>query len=84
MPRLWYYREMGQEIGPLSPLRVLELVGEGLIGPETLVRKGRDGKWVPACKIQGLFIGSQSRPPAVDLGADNLDQFCPTPWAKLV
>jgi hypothetical protein len=61
----WYYKELGLEIGPIPAERFLELALEQKIGPETPVRKGLTGRWVPACKIRGLFVGSKTRPALV-------------------
>lgn len=42
------------------------------ITPQTLIRKGMDGKWVPAQKIQGLFPGL---PPAVPVVEKSQTEF---------
>lgn len=55
--RKWFYRELGQDQGPFSPAEFLELARRQRVGPETLVRKGAEGRWVPVCKIRGLFFG---------------------------
>jgi hypothetical protein len=82
MVRWWYYKEMGQEKGPVSPQGLVALVKQGQVGPETPVRKGPYGRWAPACKIRGLFSPSASSAPAADPNADPLRDFCPTPWAS--
>jgi len=58
----WYFRQMGREFGPFSPAELVQQASDGKIGPDTEVRK-RDGTWVVASKIAGLFdCAAQSRP----------------------
>lgn len=53
--RLWYYKALGKEQGPIGPEVLASLAGRGMVTPETLVRKGESGRWVPAGIIHGLF-----------------------------
>jgi hypothetical protein len=55
MTREWYFQAMGQELGPLSVAELKAKVASGLIQPDTLVRKGTEGKWVFGGNVKGLF-----------------------------
>ena len=55
----WFFKIMGQEFGPHSSAEMKHFAIMGRITPGTLVRKGRDGKWTDAAKVQGL-LDSQS------------------------
>ena len=55
MTREWYFQVMGQELGPLSVGELKAKVANGQIQPDTLIRKGTDGKWVFGGKVKGLF-----------------------------
>lgn len=50
-----YLQIGGKERGPISAAQLKELAASGKITPETLVKNGLDGKWVPAGNIPGLF-----------------------------
>ena len=50
----WYYRILGEEIGPLSSKALLEKVRTGVIAVDTEVRKG-SSNWSPAGDVEGLF-----------------------------
>ncbi|NQT14220.1 MAG: DUF4339 domain-containing protein [Planctomycetes bacterium] len=52
----WYYRDKtAGEIGPLQGKALGRLVALNEIAPDTLVRKGSDGKWRPAHMVKGLL-----------------------------
>lgn len=51
----WYYQIMGESIGPVSGAELRKATRKGQIGPDTLVRKGAAGNWVPAWRVKGLF-----------------------------
>jgi len=58
----------GEVHGPFSTSQLKELAQIGKIGPDDLVRRGRDGQPVPAGKINGLIglLGASANPaPAV-------------------
>ena len=55
MTREWYFQVMGQELGPLSGGELKAKVANGQVQPDTLIRKGVDGKWLFATKVKGLF-----------------------------
>ena len=54
---VFYFREdAGSRIvGPLTKSQLLAAARKGRLSPEGLVRKGEDGKWVKAGRVQGLF-----------------------------
>ncbi len=46
---------MGDCIGPVDSKEIRELIKQGIISRDTLIRKGSGGKWVPADHVKGLF-----------------------------
>ena len=52
----------GQEHGPFSGAQLKQLAAQGKITGVTMVRRGAQGQWVPASRIQGLFATQQSAP----------------------
>lgn len=65
----WYVQQRaGQEdLGPLRPNELLDLVRDGFVIRDTLVRKG-DSKWFAASDVGGLFEAAR-RP--------TIQYFCP-------
>lgn len=61
----WYYKVLGEVVGPLSPAQMREKVALGEIGPQTLVRKGAHGRWVMASKVNNLLPASVDDAPVV-------------------
>ena len=55
MAKPWYFQMMGAEIGPLTPAELMDRVKLGQLQPDTLVRSGKDGKWIPADRWKGLL-----------------------------
>lgn len=55
MAKPWFIQVMGSEIGPLTPAELADKVKRGQIEPDTLVRAGPDGKWLPASRVKGLL-----------------------------
>jgi len=51
----WFCQIGGEELGPLSVKQLRAMAREGRLQPADLVRRGRDGGWVAAGRIQGLF-----------------------------
>ena len=51
----WYYRLMGDVMGPVTSKTLKDLAKNGSIEFDTQVRKGADGDWVSAASIKGLF-----------------------------
>jgi hypothetical protein len=64
MARRWYYKELGDAVGPMRASELVELARTGDIGPDTLVRRDQDGNWVPASKVRGLAQVVTARPAA--------------------
>ena len=62
MAKPWYFQVMGAEIGPLTPAELKEKVQMGQIQPDTLVRSGQDGKWIPADRWKGLLPAKEVTP----------------------
>ena len=58
----WFLRVGIHVHGPMSAAELRQKAAAGLIGPGARIRKGVDGQWVPAEKVQGLFPSSR-RPP---------------------
>ena len=61
----WYYRLMGDVVGPVTSKSLRELAKSGGIDFDTQVRKGTDGDWVSAASIKGLFPDEPYVPPQV-------------------
>lgn len=59
MAKPWYFQMMGAEIGPLTPAELMDRVKLGQVQPDTLVRSGSDGKWIPADRWKGLLPAKQ-------------------------
>lgn len=62
----WFYRTKAGEKGPLRPSDLMNLARQGVINPETPLRRSDDDKWVAAKKLKGLFPSAvevpQNRP----------------------
>lgn len=56
----WFYKLMGEEIGPISSTELRTLAQRGTISADTPVRKGQNGTWIPANRVQGLFSTSDA------------------------
>jgi len=53
----WYYKVMGQEAGPVSSSELQDLAASGFLTPDVEVRKGTEGDWTAAARVNGLFEG---------------------------
>jgi hypothetical protein len=51
----WFCRLMGSELGPFTSKQLLEMARSHQIMPDDSVKKGADGNWVEAHRVQGLF-----------------------------
>ena len=51
----WYYQTGGQTFGPMSAESLKAGAKSGRLSREGLIRRGREGKWVAATKVKGLF-----------------------------
>ncbi len=55
MATQWYCKIAGYERGPLSAQALKSMADKGRLQPDTLVRQGPEGSWVPASRVKGLF-----------------------------
>jgi hypothetical protein len=53
-PSQWFYKLMGEEIGPITSAALKSLATAGTIDRDTFVRRGTS-KWVLAVSVKGLF-----------------------------
>ena len=60
----WFYRTKAGEKGPLRPSDLMNLARQGVINPETPLRRSDDDKWVAAKKLKGLFPSAVEVPPS--------------------
>jgi membrane protein YdbS with pleckstrin-like domain len=56
----WYVSKSGKTQGPFSPQQLVQLAAEQKIGPQTEVRMGESGTWIPAEEVKGLFVPAQA------------------------
>lgn len=62
MATQWFFKAMGQEVGPVSSAQLRSQALAGTIAADTWVRHGADGKWVLAERVKGLFAeGGQAK-----------------------
>ena len=59
MANEWYVQHGGKQYGPMTSANLKKLAAEGKISPNTTVRLGSEGTWVPAARVQGLFAAGQ-------------------------
>ncbi|MEM6981096.1 MAG: DUF4339 domain-containing protein [Planctomycetota bacterium] len=63
----WHVKQNESELGPLKPSELLDLVRNGSVVAETMLRKD-DSAWFPASDVGGLFEAAR-RP--------TIEHFCP-------
>ena len=56
----WFYKVLGDEVGPVSAAELRNLAQHGTIDCNTLVKRSSDGEWVLAERLQGLFSVSDA------------------------
>lgn len=63
----WYYQWAGETIGPVAPSELKQAAEDGKIIRETLIKRGAQGKWVPATHVKGLPLTSHQHaaPPPI-------------------
>jgi hypothetical protein len=60
----WFCQLMGSELGPFSASQIVDMARKRQITPEDMIKKGRDGEWVPAYRVKGLFEAASRPVPA--------------------
>lgn len=75
----WYFKEMGEEVGPVSANTLRKYAQEGRIAKDTYVRTGTDGKWLWAERVKGLFDPSPpiAKTPSKDQAKEPAPQLSP-------
>jgi Zn-dependent protease with chaperone function len=66
MPTEWFCQIDHDEFGPMSSTALRELAAAGRLASSDRIRRGRDGKWVTASRVAGLFEdarGADRSPP---------------------
>jgi hypothetical protein len=51
----WYFEELGEVFGPFSIPDLRNIVQRGRVSSDDRLRKGREGRWVEASSVEGLF-----------------------------
>jgi hypothetical protein len=59
----WYFQLGESALGPVTAGSLLERAGDGRLSPLDPVRKGADGKWGRAERVQGLTFRDAGPPP---------------------
>ena len=54
-PEGWYVKTDKGDIGPLNNEKLAEVIHKGLIKRDTKLRRGKDGRYVTAAEVSGLF-----------------------------
>lgn len=66
----WFCDFAGSELGPLSFQQLKVMAEQGRLRPQDKLKRGRDGKWVAAARVDGLFStgsGGAGEPAAEEL-----------------
>lgn len=79
----WYFQVMGQELGPLTAADLKVKAMNGQIQRDTLIRKGKDGKWTFGGDIKGLFPPVQETKPVATVPMKPDSTTIPCTKAKL-
>jgi len=58
----WYFSSGDLEYGPYSGAVLKQYAQSGRIQPQTPVKKGREGRWVRAERVRGLFVAPTPPP----------------------
>ncbi len=61
----WFVQVRGTEVGPLGAGELRQLARQRRFATTDLVRKGKDGRWIAAAEIEGLFDDVARPPPAI-------------------
>lgn len=62
--RQWYYASGGEQVGPVSEERLIQLLESGQMEPQNLVWTQGFSNWVPASAVEGLVQPIGGLPPA--------------------
>lgn len=75
MSGAWYYKLMGDDIGPLSGADLRRHALDGKLTPDAYVRRGDSDRWVSADKVKGLFDPPSSPLPPTTVESVILPKF---------
>ena len=56
----WYFKDLGETIGPLTSLEIRKCAQNGQIKSDTLVTRDGTDRWVTADRVAGLFDSAPS------------------------
>ncbi|MBW3542715.1 MAG: DUF4339 domain-containing protein, partial [Planctomycetes bacterium] len=73
MVNRWYYRQSGQEFGPLELADLSELARTAALAPDASVRRGERGPWMSAQAVPELFAQAAEHEELHDLSELNLE-----------
>jgi hypothetical protein len=74
MAQEWYVQIGEKVFGPHPPAKLREGAKTGRLLPETLVRRGKEGPWIEASNLEGLFRNCRTdKPPQTE--ADQPDSW---------
>jgi serine/threonine protein kinase len=72
----WYYKVMGEEVGPISSIELARLKTFGELGPFTHVRQGADGEWVAMMRVERLLDKEASSGPSDTINIEDTQTSC--------
>jgi DNA-directed RNA polymerase subunit RPC12/RpoP len=61
VPAEWYYKVLGQEVGPLTSAELRQHAANGRITRDAYIRKGNNGNWVSAETVKGLIASLRTQ-----------------------
>ncbi|MDB4372159.1 GYF domain-containing protein [Mariniblastus sp.] len=80
----WFYRVMGEEIGPVTTNELRQRANSGQLLPETEVRKSGTDRWVRASQLKGLFDEPTPEHDASDDEAVLVESGRPTQASEII
>ena len=69
----WFYKIVDDEFGPCTGAALKSQAATGNIQHDSLIRKGRDGQWVAAWRVKGLFPVPNQASQTTDSTAQHAD-----------
>jgi hypothetical protein len=72
MASQWFYKVLGEHLGPVSGAELRNLAQRGVVAPDTLVTNTPNGDWVAAGRVRGLFPVPSAAPPVAPVVASAL------------